>query len=84
MNVWLALSLILGVITLYLLIIEVFSVAFKLTGLATNKIKFQVASLFTSTGFTTSESELITGDDRRRRIATTCMYTGHIFSVAFM
>ena len=84
MNIWLAIALILAVVTFYLLAIEIFSVAFKLTGLSTKKIKFQVASLFTSTGFTTNESELIVGDDRRRRIATICMYTGHIFSVAFM
>ena len=84
MNIWLAIALILAVVTFYLLAIEIFSVAFKLTGLSTKKIKFQVASLFTSTGFTTNESELIVGDDRRRRIATVCMYTGHIFSVAFM
>ena len=64
--------------------IEIFSVAFKLTGLATSKIKFQVASLFTASGFTTQESELITNDDRRRRIAVACMYTGHIFSVVIM
>ena len=84
MNIWLAIALILAVVTFYLLAIEIFSVAFKLTGLSSKKIKFQVASLFTSTGFTTNESELIVGDDRRRRIATICMYTGHIFSVAFM
>ena len=84
MNIWLALALILAVVTFYLLAIEIFSVAFKLTGLSSKKIKFQVASLFTSTGFTTNESELIVGDDRRRKIATACMYTGHIFSVAFM
>ena len=84
MNIWLAVSLILAVISVYLFSIEAFSVAFKLTGLATKKIKFQVASLFTSVGFTTQESELITNDDRRRRIALTCMYTGHIFSVAIM
>ncbi len=84
MNIWLAIALILAVVTFYLLAIEIFSVAFKLTGLSSKKIKFQVASLFTSTGFTTSESELITSDDRRRRIATICMYTGHVFSVAFM
>ena len=58
--------------------------AFKLTGLATNKIKFQVASLFTATGFTTSESELIVNNEKRRKIATACMYTGHVFSVAIM
>ena len=84
MNVWFAISLILGVVTIYLLMIEIFSVAFKLTGLSTSKIKFQVASLFTGTGFTTAESELITNDDRRRKIAVVCMYTGHIFSVVIM
>ena len=84
MNVWLAISLILAVAAIYMFMIEVFSVAFKLTGLATKKIRFQVASLFTASGFTTTESELITNDDRRRRIAVTCMYTGHIFSVVIM
>jgi len=84
MNIWLALSLILAVISVYMFVIEIFSVAFKLTGLATSKIKFQVASLFTSTGFTTEESELITNDDRRRKIAVACAYTGHIFSVVIM
>ena len=84
MNIWLAISLILVVVTIYLFAIEIFSVAFKLTGLATNKIKFQVASLFTGTGFTTSESELIVNNEKRRKIATACMYTGHVFSVAIM
>lgn len=86
MNTWLAISisLILAVVTIYLLAIEIFSVAFKLTGLATNKIKLQVASLFTGTGFTTAESELITNNEKRRKIALACIYTGHIFSVAFM
>lgn len=84
MNIWLAVSLILAVISIYMFAIEIFSVAFKLTGLATSKIKFQVASLFTSTGFTTEESELITNDDRRRKIAVACAYTGHIFSVVIM
>lgn len=84
MNIWLAVSLILAVVSLYMFVIEAFSVAFKLTGMATNKIKFQVASLFTTAGFTTAESELITNDERRRKIAMTCIYTGHIFSVVIM
>ena len=84
MNIWLALSLILGVIAVYMFTVEVFSVAFKLTGLATSKIRFQVASLFTSTGFTTNESELIVNDERRRKLAIACIYTGHIFSVVIM
>ncbi len=84
MNIWLAISLILTVISVYLFSIEAFSVAFKLTGLATKKLRFQVASLFTGSGFTTTESELITNDERRRKIAVACMYTGHIFSVLIM
>lgn len=84
MNVWLAISLILAVIAVYMFTIELYSVAFKLTGLTTKKIKFQVASLFTGSGFTTTESELIANDDRRRKIAVACMYTGHIFSVLVM
>ena len=84
MNLWFAISLTIAVISLYLFVIEAFSVAFKLTGLATKKIKFQVASLFTGSGFTTNESEIIVNDDRRRKIAITCMYTGHVFSVVIM
>ena len=84
MNIWLAISLILAVVSVYMFAIEAFSVAFKLTGLATNKIRFQVASLFTTAGFTTAESELITNDERRRKIAVACIYTGHIFSVVIM
>ena len=84
MNIWLAISLVLAVVTVYLFVIEIFSVAFKLTGLVTSKIRLQVACLFTGTGYTTTESELIAKDEKRRKIAIACMYTGHIFSVAFM
>ena len=84
MNIWLAIALILGVVTLYQLTIQIFMISFKLTGMATSKIKFQVASLFTGAGFTTQESELIVHDEKRRKIAVACMYTGHVFSVVFM
>ena len=84
MNLWLAIALVIGVVTIYLFTIEIFSVAFKLTGLATSKIRFQVGSLFTGAGYTTAESELVANDEKRRKIALACMYTGHIFSVAFM
>lgn len=84
MNLWLAISLVIAVISIYLLPIEIYSVAFKLTGLSTSKVRFQVGSLFTGAGFTTSESELIANNPKRKKIALACMYTGHIFSVAFM
>ena len=84
MNIIFAIALVLSVTAIYMFVIEAFSVAFKLTGLATKKVKFQVASLFTSTGFTTAESELIVTNVRRRKIAVICMYTSHIFSVVIM
>ena len=84
MNIWLAIALILGVVTLYQLTTQIFMISLKLTGMATSKIKFQVASLFTGAGFTTQESELIVHDEKRRKIAVACMYTGHVFSVVFM
>lgn len=84
MNIFIAVSLILAAVSTYMIVIEAFSVAFKLTGMATSRIKFQVASMFTGAGFTTQESELIVNDEKRRRIAVACMYTGHIFSVAIM
>lgn len=84
MNIIFAIALILSVTAAYMFVIEAFSVAFKLTGMATKKIRFQVASLFTGTGFTTQESELLMNDERRRNIAITCMYTSHVFSVVIM
>lgn len=84
MSILFALALILTFAGIYIFVIEVFSVAFKLTGLATKKVRFQVASIFTGTGFTTQESELIVNDERRRKIAVACMYTSHIFSVIIM
>ena len=84
MNLLFAIALVFAFISIYIFVIEVFSVAFKLTGLATKKVGFQVASIFTGTGFTTQESELIVNDERRRKIAVVCMYTSHIFSVIIM
>lgn len=84
MNIIFAIALILSAIAVYMFVNEAFAVALKLTGLATKKTKFQVASLFTGTGFTTAESELIVTNVRRRRIAMACMYTSHIFSVVIM
>lgn len=84
MSLLFAFALILTFAGIYFFVIEVFSVAFKLTGLASKKVRFQVASIFTATGFTTQESELIVNDERRRKIAIVCMYTSHIFSVIIM
>ncbi|MCD6330125.1 MAG: hypothetical protein J7M10_07250 [Candidatus Cloacimonetes bacterium] len=57
--------------------VRVGAVAFKLTGLEWTVAKFQALSCFTSTGFTTKESELIVKSQQRRNIATTLMILGH-------
>jgi hypothetical protein len=59
------------------IIVRIGAVAFQLTGLEWPLAKFQALSCFSGTGFTTKESELITGDPRRRRIASILMVLGN-------
>lgn len=80
MSLPVALILILIFIILYIVIIDIFTVLFRLTGLTVEKAKFQVISLFTNAGFTTRESEIITSSPRRRKLAQATMITGHVFS----
>ncbi len=68
-------------IVLYIYTIEFFIILFRTTGLTKEKARFQVISLVTCSGFTTSEAEIITTDKRRRRIGIVCMITGTIFNV---
>ncbi len=81
MNITTALIIILGFIVAYMIIIGIFSTAFRATGLTKEKARYQAVSLFTNCGFTTSESELITSNRRRRRLAVILMIVGHIFAV---
>ncbi len=53
------------------------AVAFELTGLDWSMASFQSLSCFSGTGFTTRESELITANPQRRRIASTLIILGH-------
>jgi len=59
------------------IVVRIGAIAFQLTGLEWSLAKFQALSCFTSTGFTTKEAELITGDPRRRRIASVLIVLGH-------
>lgn len=81
MKLELAVILILGVIMVYLILIRIFTILLRITGLTNEKAKFQAISLLTSCGFTTSESEIIANDRARRRIAIVAMVTGYGFSV---
>jgi len=58
-------------------VVRVGAIAFELTGMSWQLAKFQALSCFTSTGFTTSEAELITSTPRRRRIASFLMILGN-------
>ena len=69
------------VILVYVTLIEIFSVLFRITGLNKEKSVFQAISLLTNCGYTTSESEVIAKDKARRRIAVSAMITGYSFSV---
>ena len=66
---------------IYMCIIEVFTVLFRLTGISEEKARFQVISLLTACGFTTSKSEAITMTRRRRSLAATTILFGYIFSL---
>lgn len=68
-------------IIIYYMLIQVFSVLFRISGLTKVKAKFQVISLLTNSGFTTSESEIVVSDKLRRKLAMSCMITGYVFSV---
>ncbi len=70
-----------SVITLYLLVIEIFYTIFRFTGLNEDKARFQTLSLLTTAGYTTSESEDILTSDKRRKVAMFAMFFGYIFSV---
>lgn len=64
-----------------LTVIEIFVILFRLTGLKVEISRFQVISMMTGTGFTTKESELISGHPIRRKLATFLILFG-AFSLA--
>jgi len=65
------------VLVISFIVVRIGAIAFQLTGLEWSQAKFQALSCFTSTGFTTKEAELITGDKQRRRIASALIVLGH-------
>lgn len=65
-------------IFVFLIIIEILTILFKLTGLTDEKARFQVISIITGTGFTTKESELIAQHKTRRVLAQYVMIIGYL------
>ena len=66
------------------LLIDVLSILLKMTGLDLEKSRFQVISMLTHTGFTTSESELIAQHPLRRRIASALMVLSYVTQVTLI
>lgn len=74
-------------IIILILIIEIITVVFSLTGLPTDKARFQVISLLTGSGFTTKESELIMQHSATRKLAQVIMvigYVGFVTGISFL
>lgn len=69
---------------LYIFLADIFTVMFRLTGMTEEKARFQVISLLTNSGFTTSESEFIVKSKRRRSIAKIIMIFGYTFTATIV
>ena len=80
MDLWLSIALIMMTISVYTFVVEIYTALFAMTGLTVSKARFQVVSLFTGAGFTTTESEIITINRSRKRIAMICMITGNVIN----
>ncbi len=75
---------ILSYIFIFMLFIEIFTVLLQLGGLTRSKSRFQVLSLLTTSGFKTKESELITNDAYKRKIALLIMMFTYISLMIFI
>ncbi len=84
MNISSALMLFFILAFIYILIIEVFTILFRLTGLTYDKASFQVISMLTNSGFTTQDSEAITSSRTRRKVAKLTIIFGYLFTVVIM
>lgn len=84
MNLILACSLFGAIILIYWIILELFTMMFRVAGLPDDKARFQVLSLLTGTGFTTRESEMLLSSKGRRKLAQITMLFGYVFNVTIV
>ena len=71
-------------IILYQIIIEIFSAVFRIEGIQIDKAKFQIISILTGTGFTTSESELMLATRKRRKLTQIMILFSYIFNISIV
>ena len=84
MGFGLSISLFFIVGVFYVVIIDFYTMLFRITGLTQEKARFQVISLLTNSGYSTKESELVVEVLPRRRIARTIMLFGYVFSITIV
>ncbi|MGL4849347.1 MAG: TrkA C-terminal domain-containing protein [Clostridium sp.] len=70
--------------TVFLVVIDFFSILFRMTGMPIYKARFQVISLLSSTGFTTRESEMIVNSPIRRKLASWLMIFSYVSTATFI
>ena len=71
-------------VIIYVVISDIITIFFRLTGMTEEKARFQVISLLTNSGFTTRESEAVVSSKIRRRLARGTMLFGYAFTVTIV
>ena len=71
-------------IIFYIVIADIITIFFRLTGMTEERARFQVISLLTNSGFTTQESEAVVTLKIRRRLAKATMLFGYAFTVTIL
>lgn len=71
-------------VMIYIVIADIITIFFRLTGLTEENARFQVVSLLTNSGFTTRESESIVSSKIRRKLARATMIFGYVFTVTIV
>lgn len=84
MNLIIAMSLFGAIILIYWIILELFTMMYRATGLPDDKARFQVLSLLTGAGYTTRESEMLLSSKGRRKLTQITMLFGYVFNVTIV
>ena len=84
MNLIVALTLFGAIILIYWIILELFTMMYRATGLPDDKARFQVLSLLTGAGYTTRESEMLLSSKGRRKLTQITMLFGYVFNVTIV
>ena len=84
MNLFLASILFSAIVLIYWIILEMFTVMFRISGLPDDKARFQVLSILTGAGYTTKESESFVSSKMRRKLAQVTMLFGYVFNVSIV